>query len=91
VQTKTCDCCGGVRFDHTIIQDTFAPGWAHFFGTDSLGQHRTQDFCPRCSAVIQLAIGELRKRFTLPAANPSSPEPSGVEDWTAKDGRKLLG
>lgn len=80
MQQKICDSCG------LIVQDSFAPGWANFYGTDALGQHRTRDFCPRCSAVIQLAIGELQKKLGGGSANPG-----GVKEPTVSESRYLLG
>jgi len=90
MQQKICDSCG------VIVQDSFAQGWAHFFGTDALGQHRTRDFCPRCSAVIQLAIGELQKK--LGGRGAADPGPAGAgerskaaQEPTLAESRYLLG
>jgi rubredoxin len=72
-QTRTCDACGYLN-----DEQRFAPGWGALSGTDSLGQYVQKDLCPRCSAMLQVMLGELRRRFTttgLPSGG-SSPSPS---------------
>jgi len=66
-QTRTCDACGNMNDDRL-----FSPGWGSLHGTDSFGQHVMKDLCPRCSAMMQLMLGELRRKFTTTGASSSS-------------------
>jgi len=67
-QTRTCDSCGHLNDDRSF----YSPGWGALTGTDSLGQQVTKDLCPRCSAMLQVMLGELRRRFTT-TSSPSAP------------------
>jgi hypothetical protein len=76
-QTRTCDSCGHLNDDRSF----YSPGWGALTGTDSLGQQVTKDLCPRCSAMLQVMLGELRRRFTttsvpIPAPTPAPSTPS---------------
>jgi hypothetical protein len=73
-QTRTCDACGHLNDDGH--RSYFTPGWGALTGTDSLGQHVTKDLCPRCSAMLQVMLGELRRRFTTTSVPIPAPSPA---------------
>jgi hypothetical protein len=74
-QTRTCDTCHEVNNERH-----FAAGWGTFHGTDSLGQYIQKDLCPRCSAILQVMLGELRRRFTTTGTSvPTVSAESSVE------------
>jgi hypothetical protein len=85
--SQSCDACGKTETER------YKPGWGSLNGTDSLGQYVQKDLCPRCSSLMQLALGELRKRLTAPAvvaARSPSPPPSQGEEASGFDLSGLL-
>lgn len=64
--TTRCDAC------HMATNNQFEPGWGRLSGTDTLGGYVTHDLCPRCSNVMQIALGELRRKLTAPGATPEA-------------------